>query len=241
MIKRLVDVVLAASALLLLTPVLAIAALGIRLSSPGPILYRARRVGRDGRIFCMYKFRTMQVNHGTFTSRITAQNDPRIFTLGVWLRGLKIDELPQLINVLRGEMSLVGPRPEDPRIVEDYYAQIHLETLQAQPGLTSPGSIYDYTHGERLLDKSDTERCYVERLLPVKLALDTIYLRRSSLAYDVRIILRTVWVIVVSALGVRFFPDPPEMEEARGIILPTKQPGNTPIVPISSIQSPERR
>lgn len=222
MVKRLVDVVLASVALLLLSPVLAVAALGIRVSSAGPILYRARRVGRDGRIFCMYKFRSMHIDRDSSASRITARGDPRIFAFGLWLRHLKLDELPQLLNVLRGEMSIVGPRPEDPQIFADHYTPAHLETLRARPGLASPGSIYNYTHGERLLEAGDAERSYVEQLLPIKLALDTIYIRKSSFAYDITIILRTIWVIVASAMGVRHFPEPPEMEEARRILYPAK-------------------
>src|SRR5260370_33124650 len=111
-----IDLILSSVALICLSPLFLLVAAGIRLSSPGPILYRAKRVGIGGRIFTMYKFRTMHVNRGSAGSCITAQNDSRVFAFGSWLRYLKIDELPQLVNILRGEMSIVGPPPEDPKI-----------------------------------------------------------------------------------------------------------------------------
>src|SRR5256884_6039922 len=170
MAKRLLDIVLAALGLALVAPVLALAALGIRLASRGPVLYRARRMGRAGAPFTMYKLRTMHQRRPAPASRITGQDDPRVFPLGAWLRRTKIDELPQLFNVVRGDMSLVGPRPEDPAIVVRHYAPVHRETLAVRPGLASPGSIYNYTHGERLLLSGQPERDYVDRLLPLKLA-----------------------------------------------------------------------
>jgi len=160
MAKRLFDVVVAALGLVAAAPLLLVAAVGIRLSSPGPILYRARLLGRDGRPFTMYKLRTMHLNHRTSRSVITAQHDPRVFAFGRPLRRLKIDELPQLVNVLRGEMSLVGPRPQHPDIVRSYYAPEHGETLRVRPGLASPGSLYDSTHGEPLVGSADPERAY---------------------------------------------------------------------------------
>src|SRR5437660_1880399 len=126
---RLIDLILSSVALICLSPLFLLIAAGIRLSSPGPILYCAKRVGIGGKIFTMYKFRTMHVNHGPAGSCITAQNDARVFTFGAWLRRLKIDELPQLVNILRREMAIVGPRPEDPKIVEAHYTTDHLETL----------------------------------------------------------------------------------------------------------------
>src|SRR5438034_11703500 len=161
MTKRLLDVVLASVALIALAPVLAVAALGIRLSSRGPILYRARLVGLCGRRFVMYKLRTMHVDHGGHKSVITAERDPRVFAFGRLLRRLKIDELPQLVNVLRGELSLVGPRPEDPVFVARHYAPEHRETLKVLPGMASPGSIYSSTHGDRILSGDDPEARYL--------------------------------------------------------------------------------
>jgi lipopolysaccharide/colanic/teichoic acid biosynthesis glycosyltransferase len=214
MARRLIDYIISIAALIVLSPLLILAAAGIWLSSPGPVFYRANRAGRHGRIFTMYKFRTMHVRHNGFTSAISAKNDPRVFGFGLWLRRLKIDELPQLINVLRAEMAIVGPRPEDPRIVDQYYSKEHLETLSVLPGLASPGSIYNYTHGERLLSADNTEKEYVERVMHVKLALDIVYVREASLVYDLKIILRTIRVILAIAFGKRDFADPPEMIKA---------------------------
>lgn len=219
MARRWCDIFFAALALIILSPVLLIAALGIRLSSPGPVLYRARRAGQNNRVFTMYKFRTMHVAQPTTSSAITAHHDPRVFQFGAWLRRLKIDELPQLFNILKGEMSLVGPRPEDPRIVAEFYTPTQLETLRVLPGLASPGSIYNYTHGEKMLDASDPEKQYVEHLLPIKLALDVVYVRESSPLYDAQIIWRTLLTIARISLGQREFTDPPEMKKARHLHL----------------------
>jgi lipopolysaccharide/colanic/teichoic acid biosynthesis glycosyltransferase len=217
-VKRLFDIAASSAALVLLAPLFALVALGIRLSGKGPVFYRAPRAGRGGAPFTMYKFRTMNSARSARDSAITAARDPRIFPLGALLRAAKIDELPQLINVLKGEMSIVGPRAEDPKIVQKHYRGFHWETLRVLPGLASPGSIYNYTHGERLLGRDDPERDYVERLLDTKLALDAVYVREASFAYDLLIVLRTLWTIAATALGKRRFSDPPEMSEALAVI-----------------------
>jgi len=217
-VKRLFDVALAALALVAAAPLLAVAAVAIRLASPGPIVYRAERTGRGRRPFVMYKLRTMHARRRGDGSRITGKNDPRVFPLGSWLRRAKLDELPQLINVLKGDMAIVGPRPEDPRIVALHYAPVHLETLMMRPGLASPGSIYSYTHGEALLVGADPEALYVKRLLPLKVALDVVYVRRASLGYDARIIGRTIWVILAMLAGRRRFRNPPELAAAQRLL-----------------------
>ena len=214
MVKRFTDVLLATLALLVLWPVLLIAAIAVRFSSRGPITYLAKRIGVNGREFRMFKIRTMHVDHGGYQSVITATNDPRVFLVGEVLRKLKVDELPQLFNVLRGDMSIVGPRPEDPRMVREHYWPEHQETLIVRPGLASPGSIYNYTHGQSLLGSADPERDYIERLLPIKLALDVVYVRRASVWYDARIVARTLVVIIGLILGRRVFPVPRELAEA---------------------------
>lgn len=224
MTKRLMDVALSGLALVVLSPLLAIAAFGIWLSDRGPMFYRARLAGRDGRPFTMYKLRTMRVDHGTFRSVITAEHDPRVFPFGAWLRRAKVDELPQLINILRGEMSIVGPRPEHPDIVERHYRFDHRDLLAVRPGLTSPGTLYDYAHGEAIVGRADPERAYVERLLPLRLALDLVYVDRPSLAYDLALIGRTVALIVAVVCGRRQFGDPPEMAEARRLLAATGDP-----------------
>ena len=223
------DAILASCALVLASPVLLMAAIGIRLSSPGPIIYRARRIARDrrrwaatpsdsageserrqpgygGREFTIYKLRTMHVQPHRSARPITALHDDRVFPFGAFLRVTKIDELPQLLNVIRGEMALVGPRPEAPEIVRGHYSATHLETLRVPPGLTSPGSIYYYTHGEATLEGDDATSRYTEDLLPVKLEIDRRYVRRATLVSDVLVLLRTVVVVVARAFGKREFP-----------------------------------
>lgn len=220
--SRVLDTVLCALALVAVAPVLLLAAIGIKLTSPGPVLYRASRVGRGGRIFAMYKLRTMHVERpttGAAESAITARDDPRVFGFGALLRRTKIDELPQLFNVIRGDMAIVGPRPEDPRYVTAHYAPVHFETLDVRPGLTSPGSVWYYICAEAQLQNGDAERQYVERVLPLKLALDLVYLRRATTWSNVAVIGRTVAVLVGRLAGRRAFPPPPEMSEARRFVV----------------------
>ena len=223
--KRLFDVICAALALAVTAPLLALAAVGIALSSPGPVIYRAPRRGRGGRPFAMLKLRTMHCDHRGMRSRVTAETDPRVFPFGALLRVLKIDELPQLVNVLRGEMTIIGPRPEDPELVTRHYAPIHWETLTVRPGLASPGSLYHDTHGVRLLAGPDPERRYLDLVLPLKLALDLVYVRRASFLYDLAIIGRTLRIIAGHLLGRREFPDPPELAEARRLAVPVATNG----------------
>jgi lipopolysaccharide/colanic/teichoic acid biosynthesis glycosyltransferase len=223
MVARSVGVLVALTALLALSPVFALAAAGIWLSSPGPVFFRANRVGLNGKIFCMYKFRTMHVTQQSGGSSITAKGDPRIFAFGSWLRRLKIDELPQLFNIVNGDMAIVGPRPEDPHIVRRAYATPHFETLQVLPGLTSPGTLYYYMHGEQRIDVADPERYYVEHLLPTKLALDRAYVREASTFYDLRLVFRTIWTIASVAVGTPTLREPPELSKARDLVCPTRQ------------------
>jgi lipopolysaccharide/colanic/teichoic acid biosynthesis glycosyltransferase len=218
--KRLFDVACAAAALIVTAPLLAIAAIGIKLSDRegGPVLYRARRVGYLGRPFTMYKFRTMRSNGTGRGARITGADDARITKFGRLLRATKIDELPQLFNVLRGDMAIVGPRPEDPAIVQQHYSSADLETLGVRPGLASPGSLYQFTAGDKLLAGGDPEARYVEKLLKTKLALDRVYIRHASMRRDFAIIGRTLWAIGATVAGKRRFPPPPEMPAAKRLL-----------------------
>lgn len=220
--KRQFDIAASIVGLILAAPLLGLAALGIMLSSPGPILYRARRTGAAGTLFTMFKLRTMHVVSGS-QSLITGANDPRVFAFGSLLRRLKIDELPQLVNVLRGEMSIVGPRPEDPVFVARHYTHEHRETLKVLPGLASPGSIYSSTHGDRILSGDDPEGRYLELMLPLKLALDRVYVRRASFKYDLAIIGRTLTVITASLAGIRNFANPPEIAAAWRLLVPARR------------------
>lgn len=200
LVKRLLDGTVALIALLVLLPILVVAALGIKMTSPGPIFYRAKRVGKGGRVFSMLKLRTMRMNSDG-VSAITAPDDRRIFGFGLWLRRLKIDELPQFWNILTGDMSLVGPRPEDPKIVERDYNCWMRETLLVAPGVTGPGSVYGYFFGDALLDDADPEGSYARNLLPPKLALERAYLDRAGVLSDFSYILLTAWAIIAHILG----------------------------------------
>lgn len=190
--SRLIDVALSAFGLALGAPLLLAAAVGIRLTSPGPILYHAERVGKDGRPFVMYKLRTMRPAAGG--ALVTSAHDDRIFPFGVFLRRTKIDELPQLLNILRGDMSVVGPRPEAPSIVEQHYTEAEWETLRVRPGLTSPGTLWYFLHGEEMIDSKDTMGSYLP-IMREKLRLDAEYARNPSLGTDLGLIGQTLVVI----------------------------------------------
>ncbi len=205
MFKRFLDIALAGIALLLLSPILLLIALGIKISSPGPIFYMANRVGLSRKVFKMYKFRTMHVE-SDYYSAVTAPGDPRIFALGEWLRDLKIDELPQLANILQGDMSIIGPRPEDPGIVERAYTEDWLRTLDVKPGLSSPGTLYYFTQSEQQLSPgADVDEHYINQLLPSRMRQDLHYIDHHTLLDDFKIILQTIWVIVYFGLGKKLF------------------------------------
>jgi lipopolysaccharide/colanic/teichoic acid biosynthesis glycosyltransferase len=211
MAKRCFDIVCGAVGLVALFPLMATVAIAIRLLDPGPCIYRARRTGLNGTTFTMHKFRTMCVDQGPSPCRLTRPDDARLLPLGAVLRRLKLDELPELYDVVRGKMSLVGPRPEDPYYVERYYRDEDLLTLTVRPGLTSPASLYDYMHGDRLLAGGDVEEQYVKRLLPVRLALEALYVRESSFMYDLQILRRTLVMIAMVALGRKEFDELAEL------------------------------
>ncbi|MCE7949272.1 MAG: sugar transferase [Chloroflexi bacterium CFX4] len=190
MFKRAFDVVVSLAALILLSPLLIGAALAIKLGSPGPIFYRAVRVGRHGVPFKLYKFRSMIVNADRLGAGITTANDARITGIGRFLRRTKLDELPQLINVLRGEMSLVGPRPEDPRYVA-LYSPEQRRVLAVRPGITSLASVR-YRHEEALLEGADWEQVYLQTIMPDKLAIDLEYVERATLLSDLGVLWQTL-------------------------------------------------
>jgi lipopolysaccharide/colanic/teichoic acid biosynthesis glycosyltransferase len=198
--KRFVDVVAALFGLLLMAPVLVFIALAVRIDSEGPALFRQTRVGRDGRTFQILKFRSMyHAYHGRDSgAQITAAEDPRITRFGALLRRSKLDELPQLINVLRGDMSLVGPRPEVPRYVAMYPPDARAEILSVRPGITDEAAIEFRDESEILGRSVDPERTYIEEILPRKIQLYKDYVRHRSLLSDLMIILRTLRRIVVS-------------------------------------------
>jgi lipopolysaccharide/colanic/teichoic acid biosynthesis glycosyltransferase len=192
MAKRLFDILASALGLVLLAPVLAIVAVWIRLDSPGPVLFRQVRVGRHGTPFRIHKFRTMVDDAARGGRAITVGADPRITRAGAVLRRAKLDELPQLIDVLRGDMSIVGPRPELPRYVETYPAELRDKVLSVRPGITDPASIRFRNESELLARAADPEREYVDVVLPQKLRLSAQYAEQATLASDLRLIGQTV-------------------------------------------------
>jgi len=190
MLKRAFDIVLSAFALLLLAPLLVLLAFGVWLTSPGGAFFKQIRVGRGGREFHLLKFRSMRPGseaHGQIT---LGGRDPRITSIGFFLRKSKLDELPQMINVLLGDMSLVGPRPEVPKYVALYTPE-QRKVLSVRPGITSAASIAYMDENELLGNSSDPERTYVEEVMPAKLALDLEYVRKQELTTDLMIIWRT--------------------------------------------------
>ena len=184
------DVVLSVTGLVLLLPLLIVIALSVKLTSEGPVLFRQTRVGRFGAPFELLKFRSMRAGEGG--PLVTASGDSRITSIGRVLRRLKLDELPQLVNVLRGDMSLVGPRPEVPFYVEQYPADLKAKILSVRPGITDQASL-SFLDEERILAASDDpERTYVQEILPRKLAVYSGYVDELSLSLDIRILVMTL-------------------------------------------------
>jgi len=187
--KRLLDIAAASAGLLVLAPLFGIVALSIKLDSPGPVFFSQQRIGRGFRPFWILKFRTMKHSEKA-GAPITAVHDPRITRVGRFLRRSKIDELPQLVNVLKGDMSLVGPRPEVPCYVEAFHGD-YQEILAVRPGLTDLASLKYRDESALLARSSDPEREYLEQVLPDKIRLAKETIRRSSLAFDLGLMAKT--------------------------------------------------
>ncbi len=188
MAKRLLDIFSSFAGLLLLAPLFAAVAVWIRLDSPGPVFFRQERVGRDGVPFRIHKFRTMRAAPEANDAAITVGADPRITRAGAFLRRTKLDELAQLVDVLRGDMSLVGPRPEVPRYVADYPADVRAKVLSVRPGITDLASVRYRDESALLARAADPEREYREVVLPAKLRLAVEYVDHATLAGDLRLI-----------------------------------------------------
>lgn len=196
MSKRLFDLVLSSLGLLVLAPVLLLMALAVKLDSAGPVFFRQERVGRYGQPFRIHKFRTMRHDQGGQGLQITVGADRRITRVGGFLRRTKLDELPQLIDVWVGSMSLVGPRPEVPRYVAHYPAAMREKVLSVRPGITDIASIEYRDESSVLAQAADPEQAYIHEVLPHKLALAASYVDQASVWMDVRLIWRTIRVIV---------------------------------------------
>lgn len=195
MIKRIFDATAAAVGLALVAPLFVVIALAVKLGSAGPVFFRQERMGQNFRPFRIYKFRTMVADAPKLGGQITAGADPRITSVGRILRKSKLDELPQLINVLAGDMSLVGPRPEVPRYVE-LFRDDYRTVLSVRPGITDLASVKYRDENELLGGAADPDRVYIEQILPDKIALAKEYIARQSLIYDVGLILQTLLKIV---------------------------------------------
>lgn len=196
LLKRSLDLLLAAAGLVLLSPLFIAVAFCIRMDTPGPVFFRQERVGRGGRLFRIHKFRTMVVDASALGLGLTVGADPRITRVGRWLRRTKIDELPQLLDVLTGRMSLVGPRPELPRYVAWYPPHLRALLLGVRPGITDPASLKYADEASLLAAAADPEREYCEVLLPAKLQESANYLRRATLASDLAVLGRTAVLLL---------------------------------------------
>ena len=194
--KRVIDFLLSLFGLILLAPVLIAVSAVIALSSPGPVLFRQQRAGKNGKPFWILKFRSMIDGAERMGGGVTPNNDPRVTPVGRFLRKWKLDELPQLWNVLKGDMSFVGPRPEIPAYVAGYSAD-QKTVLNVRPGITDPASLRYRNEGRVLGTSSDPDRLYREEILPDKLRLNLQYVRNISFARDLLLILSTVKAVVM--------------------------------------------
>jgi lipopolysaccharide/colanic/teichoic acid biosynthesis glycosyltransferase len=191
MLKRLLDIVASFCGLILLSPLLIIVAIAIKLQDGGSVFYRAKRIGYQGQDLLLYKFRSMVPQADLNGPAVTASGDQRITPIGKFLRNTKLDELPQLINVFFGEMSLVGPRPEDPKYVSQYTLE-QRQILLYKPGITSAASLC-YRHEESLLTSPDWEIQYLNKVMPDKILIDIKYSSTANILQDITLIIKTIF------------------------------------------------
>jgi lipopolysaccharide/colanic/teichoic acid biosynthesis glycosyltransferase len=196
--KRVLDILAACVLLVLMSPIFVIIAIRIKRSSPGPVFFRQVRVGRHGVHFEIFKFRTMKADSHRSGPQITSSDDTRVTPLGRRLRNLKLDELPQLFNVLLGEMSLVGPRPQVPKFVDEFDPAYRSIVLAVKPGITGPTQLKFRNEEALLKGRPDRERYYIEKVLPVKCALDVEYVNRQSLRFDLGVLMTTGTLLVIA-------------------------------------------
>jgi len=203
--KRIFDIVLSLANLLILSSFLVLAGILIKLESKGPVLYKQLRVGLHGKPFYIYKLRTMEVGAEQKGPLITGAGDPRLTRVGRLLRKIKLDEMPQLFNVLKGEMSLVGPRPEVPKYVE-LYTDEQRKILTVRPGMTDPATVYFRNEEDLLAQAEDKESFYINEIIPIKLELYLHYIKNRSLFYDIKLIfLETLALILPQTVFRRIF------------------------------------
>ncbi len=190
-VKRIFDILISFTGLILLSPILLLVGICIKLDSKGPVFFKQKRVGKNKDVFEIYKFRTMVTNAEKIGKQITVGNDKRITNIGILIRKYKLDELPQLINVLIGEMSLVGPRPEVPIYVE-LYDEYQAQILLVRPGITDYASIEFRNENDILAKSINPEEVYIEKIMPMKIELNMKYIRNISLPEDIKLVVNTV-------------------------------------------------
>jgi lipopolysaccharide/colanic/teichoic acid biosynthesis glycosyltransferase len=203
MIKRIFDISFSMIGLIILSPLLLIIAYLIKKEDGGPIFYRGVRIGQFGKPFRIFKFRTMVVNADKIGGPSTADDDPRITKIGKILRKYKIDELPQLINVLKGEMSIVGPRPEVPFYV-NMFTEEEKRILDVKPGITDWASLWDCDEGAILAGSPDPEKTYMEKIRPIKIKLQLRYVDNHSFFTDLKIIFLTILTIITKKSYIKY-------------------------------------
>ena len=196
--KRLFDILASGLGLVVLSPLFAVLAVWIKADSRGPVFYRQTRVGRDNKDFRLFKFRSMRPDSDKLGLITVGGHDPRVTLSGYYIRKYKLDELPQLINVFKGDMSLVGPRPEVRKYV-DMYTPAQMRVLSVRPGITSLASIRYRNENDILAVADDPDRCYVEKVMPDKLAIDLEYVGRATLWNDIRLIFSTFKEIIAKS------------------------------------------
>ena len=192
MLKWLFDVLFSVFGLIITSPVLAVVALAIKISSPGPVFFRGERIGKKGKPFRIFKFRTMVENAEELGGPSTASDDPRLTKIGLFLKKYQLDELPQLINVLKGEMSFVGPRPEVPFYINMMTEKERNTILSIKPGITDLASLQNFHEGEVLKGSLDPEKTYMEKIRPTKIKLQMEYVKNRSFLLDLKIIVKTI-------------------------------------------------
>ena len=193
--KRVLDFIVSAAALAVLWPLLAVIAFAVKIDSPGPVFYRQERVGRNGKPFRIFKFRSMVSDADKKGLAITVGRDSRITRVGAVLRKTKLDELAQLLNVLTGQMSFVGPRPEVPRYTA-LYTPYQRQVLLVRPGITDYASIAYRNENNMLSGAADPEKMYIEEIMPAKIELNMKYLHEISPLTDLKLILRTIGAVI---------------------------------------------
>jgi len=196
MAKRLFDIIFSFTGLIMVFPLLSLLAIAIKVTSPGPVFFRGERVRKNGKIFKIFKFRTMISNAENLGGPSTSADDSRLTKIGKFLKKFQLDELPQLINVLKGNMSFVGPRPEVPSEIDSFDLKTRKIILSIKPGMTSLATLVNPHEGEVLKGSKDPHKTYCEKIKPEKIRLNLEYVNKRSFWLDIKIIIKTFFVAV---------------------------------------------